>query len=215
MSESEDDMSSRNISLQLQRLFYELQYSDYSVAPKDLTDSVGWCTNESLKQHDVQELNSILRGAIEEKAKGTLMEGSIQEIFEGHCMSYIDCISVKHTTKIKEPFHDLQLDVRGCRDVYASFDKYVGIERLDGDNKYLTEQHGLQDARKSVRFIDFPPVLQLQLKRFEYDFVSEAMVKIYDRYAFPLELDLDRENGKYLSPDADWKIRNLFTLHRY
>jgi hypothetical protein len=38
----------------------------------------------------------------------------------------------------------LQLDVKGCQDVYASFDKYVEVERLEGDNKYHAEQHGLQ-----------------------------------------------------------------------
>lgn len=41
-------------------------------------------------------------------------------------------------------FVDLQLDVKGCRDVYASFDKYVEVERLEGDNKYHAEEHGLQ-----------------------------------------------------------------------
>lgn len=43
-------------------------------------------------------------------------------------------------------FHtaDLQLDVKGCRDVYASFDKYVEVERLEGDNKYHAEELGLQ-----------------------------------------------------------------------
>lgn len=39
---------------------------------------------------------------------------------------------------------DLQLDVKGCADVYASFDKYVEVERLEGDNKYHAEQYGLQ-----------------------------------------------------------------------
>jgi len=39
---------------------------------------------------------------------------------------------------------DLQLDVKGCRDVYASFDKYVEVERLEGDNKYHAERYGLQ-----------------------------------------------------------------------
>ncbi|KAH9659388.1 ubiquitin carboxyl-terminal hydrolase 13 [Citrus sinensis] len=71
----------------------------------------------------------------------------------------------------------------------------------------------IQDAKKGVLFIDFPPVLQLQLKRFEYDFMRDTMVKINDRYEFPLQLDLDRENGKYLSPDADRSVRNLYTLH--
>ena len=73
---------------------------------------------------------------------------------------------------------DLQLDVKGCKDVYDSFDKYVEVERLEGENKYHAEQFGLQDAKKGVLFIDFPPVLQLQLKRFEYDFMRDTMVKV-------------------------------------
>lgn len=36
----------------------------------------------------------------------------------------------------------------------------------------------LQDARKGVLFDSFPPVLQLQLKRFEYDFQRDVMVKV-------------------------------------
>lgn len=46
--------------------------------------------------------------------------------------------------------------------------------------------------------------------------VSDCLrsVQINDRYEFPLQLDLDRENGKYLSPDADRSVRNLYTLHR-
>ncbi len=47
-----------------------------------------------------------------------------------------------------------------------------------GENQYKAEHHGLQDARKGVLFESFPPVLQLQLKRFEYDFQRDAMVKV-------------------------------------
>ena len=108
---------------------------------------------------------------------------------------------------------DLQLDVKGCDDVYASFDKYVEVEKMDGDNKYRAEGYGLQDADKGVQFTEFPPVLQLQLKRFEYDFSRDAMVKINDRYAFPETLDLDSGDGKYLTPDADRSVRNLYKLH--
>lgn len=60
----------------------------------------------------------------------------------GHSLSSINLVC----------FPDLQLDVKGCRDVYASFDKYVEVERLEGDNKYHAEQHGLQvgDTVKSA-----------------------------------------------------------------
>nr|XP_023929861.1 ubiquitin carboxyl-terminal hydrolase 12-like isoform X2 [Quercus suber] len=213
MPTTENDMPTGSIPLALQSLFYKLQYRDTSVATKELTKSFGWDTYDSFMQHDVQELNRVLSEKLEDKMKGTVVEGTIQQLFEGHHMNYIECINVDYKSTRKESFYDLQLDVKGCRDVYASFDKYVEVERLEGDNKYHAERYGLQDARKGVLFIDFPPVLQLQLKRFEYDFMRDTMVKINDRYEFPLELDLDRENGKYLSPDADKTVRNLYILH--
>ncbi|GJN34912.1 hypothetical protein PR202_gb23621 [Eleusine coracana subsp. coracana] len=182
MPTTENDMPSGSIPLALQSLFYKLQYSDNSVATKELTKSFGWDTYDSFMQHDVQELNRVLCEKLEDKMKGTVVEGTIEQLFEGHHINYIECINVEYKSSRKESFYDLQLDVKGCRDVYASFDKYVEVERLEGDNKYHAEQYGLQ---------------------------------INDRYEFPLQLDLDRENGKYLSPDADRSIRNLYTLHRY
>ncbi|XP_073269254.1 ubiquitin C-terminal hydrolase 12-like isoform X1 [Primulina huaijiensis] len=213
MPTTENDNPTGSIPLALQSLFYKLQYNDTSVATKELTKSFGWDTHDSFMQHDVQELNRVLCEKLEDKMKGTVVEGTIQKLFEGHHMNYIECINVDFKSTRKESFYDLQLDVKGCKDVYASFDKYVEVERLEGDNKYHAEEHGLQDAKKGVLFIDFPPVLQLQLKRFEYDFMRDTMVKINDRYEFPLELDLDRDNGKYLSPEADRSIRNLYMLH--
>ncbi|GER45747.1 ubiquitin carboxyl-terminal hydrolase [Striga asiatica] len=309
MPTTENDNPTGSIPLALQSLFYKLQYNDSSVATKELTKSFGWDTYDSFMQHDVQELNRVLCEKLEDKMKGTVVEGTIQKLFEGHHMNYIECINVDYKSTRKESFYvvltlffvaDLQLDVKGCKDVYASFDKYVDVERLEGDNKYHAEAHGLQvdvislvdvlyvqqasivslqeDAKKGVLFIDFPPVLQLQLKRFEYDFMRDTMVKllcplsfyiiqdighlclfpiyfqkdfslseklasteylfffnvcpapamfvgmaggiccqkasrINDRYEFPLELDLDRDNGKYLSPEADRSVRNLYMLH--
>ncbi|KAL5702539.1 ubiquitinyl hydrolase 1 [Ranunculus cassubicifolius] len=199
--------------LALQTLFYKLQYKGSSVGTKELTKSFGWSSADSFMQHDVQELNRVLCEKLENKMKGTVVEGTIQNLFEGHHMNYIDCIDVDYKSTRKESYYDIQLDVKGCRDIYASFDKYVEVERMEGDNKYNAEEHGLQDAKKGVLFIDFPPVLQLQLKRFEYDFRKDTMVKINDKYEFPLTLDLDRENWKYLSPDSDKGVRNLYTLH--
>lgn len=50
---------------------------------------------------------------------------------------------------------------------------------MDGENKYMAEGHGLQDACKGVSFESFPPVLHLQLKRFEYDMQRDTMIKVH------------------------------------
>ena len=75
-------------------------------------------------------------------------------------------------------FIDIQLNVKGCKNLDDSFKDYVAVETLEGENKYQAEGHGLQDADKGVIFESFPPVLHLQLKRFEYDFMRDTMVKV-------------------------------------
>ncbi|KAG5003905.1 hypothetical protein JHK86_028044 [Glycine max] len=124
MPTTENDMPSRSIPLALQILFYKLQYSDTSVATKEFTKSFGWDTYDSFMQHDVQELNRVLYEKLEDKMKGTVVEGTIHKLFEGNHMNYIECINVDYKTTRKKSFYDLQLDVNGCPDVYASFDKF-------------------------------------------------------------------------------------------
>ncbi len=213
MPTTESDEVSASIPLALQALFHKLQVAPGAASTEDLTRSFGWDAYDSFMQHDVQELNRVLCEKLEEKMKGTSVEGTIAKLFEGHTVNYINCVDVEYKSERKEAYLDLQLDVKGCKDVYASFDKYVEVEKMDGDNKYRAEGHGLQDADKGVLFTDFPPVLQLQLKRFEYDFNRDAMVKINDRYEFPEVLDLDAGDGKYLTPDADRSVRNKYLLH--
>ena len=43
--------------------------------------------------------------------------------------------------------------------------------------------------------------------------VLSALSQINDRYEFPDELDLDVEDGKWLSENADRSVRNLYKLH--
>lgn len=63
-----------------------------------------------------------------------------------------------------------------------SFKDYISVETLDGENKYMAEGHGLQDAKKGIVFTSFPPVLHLQLKRFEYDMQRDTMVKVCNNF---------------------------------
>ena len=39
----------------------------------------------------------------------------------------------------------------------------------------------MQEAKKGVVFVDFPPVLHLHLMRFQYDPVTDTNIKLNDR----------------------------------
>ncbi|KAI0763671.1 cysteine proteinase [Irpex lacteus] len=187
---TEDDLPTESVALALQRVFYHLQTSDQPVGTTELTKSFGWKSLDSFLQHDVQEFNRVLQDKLESKMKGTKAEGAIQKLFVGKMKSFIKCVNVDYESSRIEEFNDIQLNVKGMKNLYESFKDYVAVETLDGDNKYQAEGYGLQDAKKGIIFESFPPVLHLQLKRFEYDIQRDAMVKINDRHEFPFEIDL-------------------------
>uniref|UniRef100_UPI00358F4AED ubiquitin carboxyl-terminal hydrolase 7 isoform X3 n=1 Tax=Myxine glutinosa TaxID=7769 RepID=UPI00358F4AED len=188
---TEGDDSSKSVPLALQRVFYELQHSDKPVGTKKLTKSFGWETLDSFMQHDVQELSRVLLDNMENKMKGTCVEGTISKVFGGKMVSYIQCKNVNYRSERTEDYYDIQLSIKGKKSIYESFANYIAVEQLDGDNKYDAGEHGLQDAEKGVRFLSFPPVLHLQLMRFMYDPQTDQNIKINDRFEFPEALLLD------------------------
>ncbi|KAI9251972.1 hypothetical protein BY458DRAFT_523498 [Sporodiniella umbellata] len=203
------DSEDESISLAIQRLFLGLQFSEDPVSTTEVTKSFGWNSTESFMQRDIQEFNRLLQDTLEKKMKNTPAEGSIQRLFIGKMRSYIQCIHVNYESSRTENFYDIQLNVKSCKNLQQSFEKYTEIEMLDGDNKYMAEGHGLQDARKGVIFESLPPVLHLQLKRFEYDTLRDTMSKVNDRHEFPSTIDL----SPYLSKDTDRAVSYVYTLH--
>lgn len=180
------------IPLAMQRVFFELQNSPSSVETGRLIKSFGWTNADAFQQHDVQEFQRVLTDNLEEKMKGTSVDNAIGHLFSGKFQSVIQCINVDFCSSRTESFYDLSLNVKGCKSIYESFEQYGAVEQLDGANKYRANAElGLQDARKWVQVVQFPPLLHLQLKRFEFNPETMDMDKVNDRFEFPLEnLDL-------------------------
>jgi len=96
--------------------------------------------------------------------KGSPAEGTVQKLLEGQYKMYIKCINVDYESSRVEPFYgtfcvcacvfcskknffifqDIQLNVKGLKNLEESFKNYVEIEVMDGDNKYQAAGHGLQ-----------------------------------------------------------------------
>ncbi|CAK4019050.1 ubiquitin carboxyl-terminal hydrolase 5 [Lecanosticta acicola] len=193
----------------LQRLFYRLQADPLAVGTNELTHSFGWESRQIFEQQDVQELSRILMEKLEARMKGTEAENALNNMFVGKMKTYLKCINVEYESSRTEDFWDLQLNVSGCKSLDDSFKDYIQVETLEGDNKYAAEGYGLQDAKKGVIFESFPNVLHLQLKRFEYDFQRDAMMKVNDRYEFPEVWDAT----PYLDDDADKSEPYIYHLH--
>jgi ubiquitin carboxyl-terminal hydrolase 7 len=198
-----------NSAYALQRLFFQLQTSELAVSTNELTKAFGWDTRQIFEQQDVQELSRVLMERLEEKMKGTEAQDALPKMFIGKTKTYISCINVDYESSRIEDFWDIQLNVSGNKDLDASFKDYIAEETMEGENKYFAEGFGLQDARKGVIFESFPAVLHLQLKRFEYDFNRDTMMKINDRYEFPEIWDA----APYLSKDADKSEPYIYRLH--
>lgn len=193
----------------LQRLFYRLQADQIAVSTQELTHSFGWESRQIFEQQDVQELSRILMEKLEARMKGTEAENALPNMFVGKMKTYLKCINVDYESSRIEDFWDLQLNVSGCKSLDDSFKDYIQVETLEGENKYQAEGYGLQDAKKGVIFESFPNVLHLQLKRFEYDFNRDAMMKVNDRYEFPDVWDAT----PYLDEHADTSEPYIYHLH--
>ncbi|KXX73450.1 Ubiquitin carboxyl-terminal hydrolase 21 [Madurella mycetomatis] len=207
---TEHDENMSNSAYTLQRLFYQLQTSTTAVWTNELTKSFGWETRHIFEQQDVQELSRKLMERMEEKMKGTDFEKALPQLFSGKIKTYISCINVPYESSRVEDFWDVQLNVSGNENLLDSFQDYIQVEKLDGENQYFAgDQYKLQDANKGVIFMSFPDVLHLQLKRFEYDIQRDAMMKINDRYEFPEEFDA----SLYLDKEADRSEPWEYQLH--
>jgi len=195
MPQDDNDGKAPPLIQALQNVFYKLQTSDQAVDCRELMKSFGWDQMDAFTQHDAQELNRILCDRLEEQMKGTSMDGSIKRLFEGEMENYIECIDVDYKSKRKETFYDIQLNIKGdrgqeLRSIEESMREFVAEETLEGDNAYEAEGHGKQKAKKGIRFLSFPPVLNLQLKRFHFDLEKMDMVKLNSRFEFHKRLDL-------------------------
>jgi ubiquitin carboxyl-terminal hydrolase 7 len=185
----------KSLSLALQRVFAELQTSPEPVSTIGLTRSFGWENSDSFVQHDAQEFERILLDGLESAMKQTdktepisgldvkkfgsgPLQDQLKRLFCGTVDSYVKCVNVDYESSRSEEFWDLQLNVKGFKNLRQSFEDLAAVEMMEGDNQYRAEGHGLQDAKKGIRFVSFPPVLHLQLKRFEYDFNKEQIIKV-------------------------------------
>eukprot|EP00069_Balaena_mysticetus_P002251 bmy_04022T0 len=165
-----------------------------------LTDKDAW------QQHDVQELCRVMFDALEQKWKQTEQADLINELYQGKLKDYVRCLECGYEGWRIDTYLDIPLVIRpyGSSQAFASvvctfqltaceeaLHAFIQPEILDGPNQYFCERCKKKcDARKGLRFLHFPYLLTLQLKRFDFDYTTMHRIKLNDRMTFPEELDM-------------------------
>uniref|UniRef100_A0A8C9VIK4 Ubiquitin carboxyl-terminal hydrolase 47 n=1 Tax=Scleropages formosus TaxID=113540 RepID=A0A8C9VIK4_SCLFO len=192
----EDPVTS--IPYQLQRLFVLLQTSKKrAIETTDVTRSFGWDSSEAWQQHDVQELCRVMFDALEQKWKQTEQADLINQLYQGKLKDYVRCLECGYESWRIDTYLDIPLVIRpyGASQAFGSVEEalqaFIQPETLDGPNQYFCERCKKKcDARKGLRFLHFPYLLTLQLKRFDFDYTTMHRIKLNDRMTFPEELDM-------------------------
>ncbi|KAM3856783.1 ubiquitin carboxyl-terminal hydrolase 47 isoform 4-T4 [Vipera latastei] len=195
--DSEEDPVT-SIPYQLQRLFVLLQTSKKrAIETTDVTRSFGWDSSEAWQQHDVQELCRVMFDALEQKWKQTEQADLINQLYQGKLKDYVRCLECGYESWRIDTYLDIPLVIRpyGANQAFASVEEalhaFIQPEILDGANQYFCERCKKKcDARKGLRFLHFPYLLTLQLKRFDFDYTTMHRIKLNDRMTFPEQLDM-------------------------
>lgn len=198
----------------IQETFVALQFGRNWVDATQVLRSLGYDQNQS-EQRDVQEFLRLLLNELETGMLGTELEGTVPQLFQGKISSFIRCTDIDYTSKKIETFYDIQLNVKDNKDIYESFDNYVSIEVLDGNNKYQAGPLGKQKAEKGVIFVELPPVLHLHLMRVGYDPITGNAVKYDGHYEFYEQINLSKylKDADENSKDAEYELHTVIA-HR-
>lgn len=170
----------------MRRLFRDMHQSAEPVRPAELCRALGINPYE---QQDSQEFWKLLLPAMNLP--------TLTDLYQGAYVDYIVALDgSQRERRREEPFLDLSLEVRSS----GSLEK--ALESLFGPPELLSEAHGngwrpekgapKVDAHKGSLLTPdgLPSILQVHLKRFQYDWNTDTTSKLNDPFDFPLVLDM-------------------------
>ncbi|KPA75066.1 putative ubiquitin hydrolase putativecysteine peptidase Clan CA family C19 [Leptomonas pyrrhocoris] len=180
----------------LQEIFFQMQERTTPARTTTLTNAFGWGKRELYVQHDIQEMATLLRDNLEERMKGTVTEGAINQLFEGRGEQFVETLDKSYVSRRADTYYDIHIPLGQHHTLYDSLASLTARDQLVGDNRYRVEREGkpavYMDAEKGYSYTRFPAVTWFHLKRFAMDLTSPTleMRKVNAPLEFPVELDL-------------------------
>uniref|UniRef100_A0A182MIB8 ubiquitinyl hydrolase 1 n=1 Tax=Anopheles culicifacies TaxID=139723 RepID=A0A182MIB8_9DIPT len=144
------------------------------------------------EQQDAVEFFMSLFESIDEGLKALNCEQLMSATLGGCFSDQKICQDCPHRYSKDEPFSVLSVDIRNHSSLTDSLEQYVRGEILEGADAYHCDKCDEKVVTvKRLCVSKLPPVLAIQLKRFEYDYERVCAIKYNDYFEFPRVLDME------------------------
>ncbi|XP_039724617.1 probable ubiquitin carboxyl-terminal hydrolase FAF-X isoform X5 [Pteropus medius] len=163
------------------------------------------------EQHDALEFFNSLVDSLDEALKALGHPAILSQVLGGSFADQKICQGCPHRYECEESFTTLNVDIRNHQNLLDSLEQYIKGDLLEGANAYRCEKCDKKvDTVKRLLIKKLPPVLAIQLKRFDYDWERECAIKFNDYFEFPRELDMEpytvlgvaKLEGDNVNPDS-------------
>jgi ubiquitin carboxyl-terminal hydrolase 7 len=181
----------------LQDLFHELDEKKTAVDTLNLTKSFGWTEIDYYRGQDLHEFINIFYEAIRNPLlKNTTTDIQLSDMLIGTLQQFTRCIDVEYETTREEKMFIQSLTLyKNEETLDECLDSFFSIERLEGDNKYRIPNGEKHEADMGLRSAKYPPVLLMELKRYEFDFNTMSINKVTRPVTYPAHLDLSKRSN--------------------
>ncbi|CAG7834571.1 unnamed protein product [Allacma fusca] len=144
------------------------------------------------EQQDAVEFFMSLIESVDDGLKALGQEQVMSKQLGGLFSDQKICKECPHRYSKEEPFSVISVDIRNHSNLLDSLEQYVKGELLEGADAYHCEKCNKKVVTvKRLCVKRLPPVLAIQLKRFEYDYERVCPIKYNDYFEFPRELDME------------------------
>lgn len=163
---------------------------------------------ETNEQQDAQEFLTFFLDDLPKSTK-SLFEGVIVNTIKEKDTNNDDSNNSGFVQLLEEQFLTLPLPIKDVDDMNESLRSFLQTQVLFGDNQYRLPDGSSIDAEKSQRIKVAPPVLIIQLKRFEYDMTTFDRIKINKQFEILKNISLKELMTNEVKNDSDYN----YTLH--
>ncbi|KAL4440027.1 hypothetical protein ABPG75_003028 [Micractinium tetrahymenae] len=165
-------------------------------------------------QQDGQEFMKLFLSLLEARFEQQEdVKDVIQSLFRGqrgYSTTCRTCGRQSESSARSENFYEVDVPVKGHKSLTESLASMLFPEMLEGDNQYQCDFCGHKvDATRQLELRSLPPMLCFSLQRFVFDFHKMDRVKVSDKFAFPLSLDMAPVVGQHGRTDMVYDLEAI------